>query len=100
MFVAMYRWTLKPGKETRFQEGWHRVTVAIREQNGSLGSRLHKASDGTWIAYAQWPSRQAWEAARENSSADAEARQMMADSVELRHPDLYLDVVDDLLAHT
>jgi hypothetical protein len=30
-----------------------------------LGSRLHVAEDGTWVAYAQWPSREAWERVRE-----------------------------------
>ena len=47
MFIALYRWKLKPGKEEQFREAWSQVTIAIREQSGSLGSRLHRSEDGT-----------------------------------------------------
>lgn len=53
MFTATYRWRLKPGKDDQFVEGWARVTAAIYAECGSYGSRLHKCSDGIWLAYAQ-----------------------------------------------
>jgi hypothetical protein len=55
MFVAIYRWRLRPGMESQFVDGWERVTRAIYGQCGSYGSRLHKCEDGTWLAYARWP---------------------------------------------
>ena len=33
------------------------------EYAGSLGSRLHKATGTTYIAYAYWPSRRTWQQA-------------------------------------
>ena len=59
-FAVLYRWRLTPGMEATFREGWERVTVQLKQHRGALGSRLHLAEDGTWVAYAQWPSREAW----------------------------------------
>ena len=98
MFVALYRWKLKEGCEGRFREGWRRRTREIYERCGSLGSRLHRAEDGTWLAYAQWPNRQAWEDARGVPVSDVEASALMRESVETSYPDTYMEVADDLLA--
>lgn len=97
MFVALYRWRIKEGREARFHEGWHRRTEEIYRRCGSLGSRLHRAEDGTWVAYAQWPDKPAWEAARRVTAEDAEALAMMSESVEETLPTLHLEVVDDFL---
>jgi heme-degrading monooxygenase HmoA len=98
MFVALYRWRLKEGCEGRFREGWRRRTLEIYRRCGSLGSRLHRAEDGTWVAYAQWPSRRAWEEARGVAAEDAEASAMMRESVEAAYPDTYMEVAEDFLA--
>ena len=63
MFIAIYRWKVIEGQEERFQEGWHRRTLEIYRQFGSLGSRLRRAEDGTWFGYAQWPDKSTWDAA-------------------------------------
>lgn len=97
MFIALYRWKLKKGQEVRFQEGWHRRTVEIYQKCGSLGSRLHKAEDGTWVGYAQWPSKEAWEAIGNVPIDDVEARTMMQESVEESYPSVLMEIVDDLL---
>ena len=98
MFIVIYRWKLIEGQEGRFRQGWHRLTVEIYEKRGSLGSRLHRAEDGTWIAYAQWPDKQTWEAGRVQVQ-DTEALQMMRESIEVSHAPTLMEVVDDLLAH-
>ena len=100
MFIALYRWKLKEGCEGRFREGWRRRTREFYERCGSLGSRLHRAEDGTWVAYAQWPSREAWKRARGVSVVDTEASALMRESVEESYPDAYMEVADDLLAET
>lgn len=51
----LYRWRLHPGSEAAFVEAWSRITELLRERAGSLGSRLHRGSDGIWYGYAQWP---------------------------------------------
>jgi hypothetical protein len=42
----------------------------LYEHAGSLGSRLHRASTGEYIAYAQWFSRAQWEQQAERSDAE------------------------------
>ena len=60
MFIAMYRFKVLPGMEKTFESAWLERTKGIYLRLGSLGSRLHRESDGGYIAYAQWPSRQIW----------------------------------------
>lgn len=62
MHAVLYRWRVKPGGDEAFQRGWAQLTDSIRAQCGSYGSRLHRADDGTWVAYALWPDRATWEA--------------------------------------
>ena len=97
MFVAVYRWKLKEGREERFREGWRRRTEEIYRKCGSLGSRLHRAEDGTWVAYAQWPDRATWEAASSVPVEDTEAPALMRESVETNYPSLLMEVAEDLL---
>ena len=98
MFVAVYRWKLKEGQEEKFREGWLRRTEEIYRKCGSLGSRLHRAEDGTWVAYAQWPERRDWEAARQVAITDTEAPALMKESIEASYPEMLLEVTDDLIA--
>lgn len=97
MFIALYRWKVKEGHEKAFLEGWHRRTEEIYRQCGSLGSRLHRAEDGVWVAYAQWPDRRTYDAAQSIPVIDVEARTMFRESVEESYPDIYMNIVDDLL---
>ena len=97
MFIALYRWGVKEGQEDRFREGWRRLTEEIYSRRGSHGSRLHRAEDGTWLAYAQWPDRQSWEASGGAVVVDVEASEMMSESIEVSHAPVLMEVADDLL---
>lgn len=104
MFVAIYHWRVKPGREAAFRAAWIAVTEATYRTYGSLGSRLHRDTDGAWVAYAQWPSRDAWEAAwKRGEPADPAATAAMRDCVEADsagvqyEPTMSLEVADDLL---
>jgi heme-degrading monooxygenase HmoA len=96
-FVVIYHWRLRPGKEAQFRQGWERGTRALMRLRGALGSRLHRADDGTWVAYAQWPSRAAWEKSRSSESVDAEASRMMRDAELEAYPPVLLIPVADFL---
>src|SRR5689334_20943828 len=98
MFVIQYRWRLQPGTEDTFRAAWRAMTVAIRARYGTSGSRLHRADDGDLVAYAVWPNREAWEAARTQPSSDPEAGAVMRACIAHSHDALPLTVVDDLLA--
>lgn len=69
-FAVLYRWKIRPGAEAEFANAWAVATAAFRTI-GALGSRLHRADDGDFYAYAEWPSRRAWEAAQHQSPVDA-----------------------------
>ncbi|MEU0336729.1 antibiotic biosynthesis monooxygenase [Streptomyces sp. NPDC006193] len=95
MFAVIYRWRLHEGAEEQFAAGWHRVTRAMHRHCGSYGSRLHRADDGTWVAYARWPDAGAREACPE---VDPEGEAMMREAIAESFPSLRCQVVDDLLA--
>ncbi len=97
MFIALYRWDVKVGQENRFREGWRRLTEEIYSRRGSYGSRLHRAEDGSWVAYAKWPDKQSWEASSEAAAVDVEAAAMMRGSINVSYPPVLMEVADDLL---
>lgn len=97
MFAVLYRWKLKAGAELAFRDAWRAVTEAIAARSGTGGSRLHQADDGSFVAYAVWPNRQAWEAAQKLPPANAEASARMRPCIEESLETTTLDVVDDLL---
>ncbi|WP_224360287.1 hypothetical protein [Hyalangium versicolor] len=96
MFVAVYRWKLKPGMEEQFRQGWSRTTMLAREQCGSLGSALFRAQDGSWVAIARWPERDARTRCFERGPLDPEAARSMDEAVLERFATLELESVEDL----
>jgi len=81
----MFEFVVKDGCEEKFLEAWPSVTQGIYLFKGSLGSRLHKNINGEYIAYAQWPDQQTWEAsAKIEMTPDYEQfREAMRDSLNL-----------------
>lgn len=53
MFVVVYWWRVKPGKEGQSRDAWRRGTREIARIYGGLGSRLHREAD--FVAIAEWP---------------------------------------------
>jgi len=97
-FAVLYRWHLHPGREDSFIQAWTTITEAFKEQRGALGSRLHHADDGTWVAYAQWPDRGAWEASGQLGSVDPAASLAMSEAIaESFEPILMQPVCDRLV---
>ena len=97
-FCVIYTFKVRPGMEDSFMEGWSRVTEAIRETRGGMGSRLHKSDNGWWVAYAQWPDRQTWESSQTaQESPDSKASTLMTEAIEDRLQPILLEPVIDLL---
>lgn len=91
--TVLYRWRVRAGAEESFVRGWELVTRAIQRTCGSHGSRLHRAAEGPWLAYARWPDRET----RERCSHDeTEGLELMSRSAELVEV-LHLEQVSDLL---
>ena len=96
-FTVIYRWELKAGKEESFRQAWEMITLDLKEKRGGLGSRLHQADDGTWYAYAQWPSRETWTKSRELGPINEEASALMAEGILKSYDPVPLKPVRDLL---
>lgn len=96
-FVVLYRWRLHPGLEETFIEAWSSVTEKLRAR-GSLGSRLHRGSDGIWYSYAQWPSEQARRDAFVNGPIDTDASAKMKTAIAERFEEVTLEITRDYLA--
>lgn len=79
MFIVIYEFEVKEGREPAFREAWLELTRLIYRQAGSLGSRLHHTNTpGLMLGYAQWPSREHWRQAGTLNGPDAaRARQRM-----------------------
>lgn len=95
-FIVLYRWRLRPGTEGDFVTGWSRITELLRSR-GSLGSRLHRGSDGLWYSYAQWPSEQARTDIFALGSLDEVASAQMKSAIAESLPEVVLDPVADYL---
>lgn len=83
MFAVIYRWRVIPGLEAQFEEGWRAGTERIAAEFGGWGSRLHKAGDGVYVAYAQWPDEATFKHAMETrmDHSDDEARRMYREAI-------------------
>ena len=100
MFVAVYGWRVHPGKEEQFRAAWRRGTELIAQKYGGLGSRLHRAEDGRFIAVAEWPDRETWQKPFDEKMAydEPETRAVFVDAVADAGDPLHLmEVTDDLL---
>jgi glutathione S-transferase len=106
MFVAVYWWRVKPGKERQFRDAWCRGTRAIARIYGGLGSRLHRERDGRFVAIAEWPDYGTWKRAFDAKMAydDPQTRAQFVDAVAEvppgNAPAFTMEVTDDLLART
>lgn len=63
MFTVSYRFKIHSQLNESFEEAWKEVTKLIYQHRGSLGSRLYKASENSYIGIAQWPDKKTWEQA-------------------------------------
>ncbi len=70
MKAAIYRWKVAPGDEEYFARRWHEITQDIMRDHGGGGSRLHRAENGDFVAYARWPSKEARDKAFADYSKD------------------------------
>ncbi len=98
MFVVLYRWRIRPNLEQQFVENWSVRTAYLREKYDSLGSRLHRGSDGIWYGYAQWKSAEQREQVfNAESNTGSETSQKMREAIEESLPEIQLEITSDYL---
>ncbi len=102
MYYVIIEFDVKPEQAEAFVTHWSELTEYIRDEAGGLGSRLHKSSDGRFIAYAQWPNKKAREEAPELSEPGIEARKRMNQTINPENTKILLELntVSDLLLPT
>lgn len=106
MFVVVYWWRVKPGKEAQFRDAWRRGTRQIVDIYGGLGSRLHQERDGRFVAIAEWPDEAAWQRAFDARMVypDKDARAAFVGAIAELPPDnkpaFTMTVTDDLLVRS
>jgi len=74
MYCVAYKFTLlKDSLENRrkFIACWRGITAFFKSDCGALGSRLHGGTGGVFHAYAQWPSKDIFDAAGNVVPSDA-----------------------------
>ena len=99
MFTVIYSFHVKTGQQQTFEKAWAELTALIYENEGSLGSRLHRKDDNQYIAYAQWPNRERWQNSGARLPKESEViRSAMRGSCEKIETLFELDVVNDLLS--
>jgi heme-degrading monooxygenase HmoA len=98
MFVVLYRWRVDSNLERQFIESWSARTAYLQQQYDSLGSRLHRGSDGIWYGYAQWKSaEQREEAFKSESKKVSESSEKMREAIKESFPEVELETVSDYL---
>ena len=98
MFVVLYRWRIRVNLEQQFVENWSARTAYLREKYDSLGSRLHRGSDGIWYSYAQWKSAEQREQAFAlESNLVSEVQQKFQEAIEESFPEIRLETISDYL---
>jgi len=98
MFAIIYQFKVLSGRERDFLIAWKELTQMIYQYEGSLGSRLHKASEEVYIAYAQWPSEERWKNSGKTLPAEAHViRKSMRDSCSDIQTLYSMEVSEDLL---
>lgn len=98
MFNVIYRWRIHAGKEEQFEKAWAEATQLIRSHRGGLGSRLHRCSDGSFLACAQWPDHPTWERASSIPLPENQAMLQMKDAIASSEAPLQMTLLQDLFA--
>ena len=98
MLAVLLEFNVKPGAEEEFVEYWEKTTEIIYKKFGSMGSRLHKADSGLFVAYAQWPSLDVYDAKKHWSPEDSAIRERMCSTLIEGKPSVIhqLSLVSDL----
>ena len=98
MYIIIYSFKVKPGKELDFEKAWLELTKLIYQYEGSLGSRLHKESDLHYIAYAQWPSKDVFDNSGNCMPEEADKwRALMINSCESKQVLYQMQMKEDYL---
>lgn len=105
MFAVIYRGYIYPNQEKKYIENWKIVANYFKKERGALGSSLHRASSGEFIAYSRWPDQKT----RDLSWGDSDivineqvdkSIQIIKSCIDLSKPydEITMEVLEDLIS--
>ncbi len=106
MFAVIYRSYIKPELEEKYQKLWNQVASFFIQHRGAIGSCLHKAEDGIWLAYSRWPDRATRDASWSSDNTVEDLPRAIKEAItQMKNcgdqdrilPEICMEVVDDLL---
>ncbi|MEA5445382.1 antibiotic biosynthesis monooxygenase [Gammaproteobacteria bacterium AB-CW1] len=83
-FVIVYRWEIRPGKESQFRQSWEALSQQYCQLYGAEAARLHRGEEQVWMAWTAWPSREQYFLAMERGVPDPEIVEAMDAAVSRR----------------
>lgn len=95
MYITLYQWQLKPGKEQQFIEAWTRLTTQLQNTTPQVSAKLLKTLQGEWVALIEWPSQKEWES-QTNENIDLLAQQSLMECVQELQNLVPMEVVRNL----
>ena len=104
MFVVIYRGFLKSGTENEYKIAWKTVANYFISHRGALGSTLHKATDGMYLAYSKWPDKKTRDASWGDNTDSNFSDEIKKAVVTLKNcldpdrefPEIQLEVIENL----
>mgnify|MGYP000943440764 CR=1 FL=1 len=107
MFAVIYQGYVKPGREQEYRKLWNLIARYFIEKRGAIGSSLHRAADGLWVAYSRWPDQATRDASWPilNVPPDQLPEEIRIGFIAIKDciddirkvPEIPMEVVDDLL---
>lgn len=98
MFSVIYQFEVKPDSKDSFESSWKELTHLIYDYAGSLGSRLHKKDECSYVAYAQWPNKETWEnSSNKLPQKSRDISKIMKESCYSIETLFELDLIEDLI---
>ena len=107
MFAVIYRGYVKAGREKEYQAHWHKIASYFISERGAIGSCLHQAEDGLWLAYSRWPDKKtrdlSWPSDDQYNDELPQEIILSINSIkdclddESKLPEICMEVVDDLM---
>ena len=97
VFAIIYKWKVTQGKEKEFERLWRESTLIIMKEYNSLGSSLHKTTDGYYMAYARWPKLTMWNKMMKEYDSTEEINDFWEKYVREVQDPIILQLIDDKL---
>lgn len=104
MIGILYRFILKHGMESQFQDHWQKLQNFYINEKDALGSTLYKTQENLWIAYSRWPDKATRDAAwpghnDPDTKLPEEIQQTIKDlkeCVEVEFPETIMQMVQEI----